>query len=136
MAKNNESRIPTIAILIGLIIGAMIMFFIYPSINPTKATTAPIVINDARALEVEGVLIFIKSEPKAPKTVLGILTQEKVIEIINKIDGIANDGHKTFVDKLVGGMSEVWENTNFQERIKTFIKAAKNKYPKVQGISI
>jgi hypothetical protein len=134
MAKNNSSSFPVGAVLIGLIFGAVIMFFLYPSLVSQEPIQAPLSINDARALEVDGVLVFIKSEPKVKNLVLGSLTQDKVLALINKIDGIAHDNDKNFLEKMAGTFGEVWQNVNFHERIKKFIKAAKNDYPEVEGL--
>lgn len=133
MAKNNSNKFPLGAILIGVIIGTVIMFVSYPLIKSPQEIQAPVSINDAKALEVEGVLIFIKSEPKAKKIVLGTLTEDNAIEIINKIDGAASGG-KNGLEKIFGGLTEAWKNVNMQERIRKFISAAKSEYPEVQGL--
>lgn len=137
MTKNNGNNSSNIGLktFFAVIGGAVIMYFAYPFIANTEAQPlATVEINEAKVFDVGGVYIFIKSQPKAKKTVLGMLSQDKAIAVMENISDIANDDDKNFGDKVGDILSTAKENFNLQERIEKYVEVARKQYPDVEGL--
>ncbi len=139
MNKNNQNNSTNSGLkaFIALIVGAVIMYFAYPLVNEINSNATPLAtveVNEAKVIDVGGIYIFIKSQPKAKKSVLGTITQDKVIEILDKLNNITKDDSKDILSRASDFFNTVRENVNLQERIEKYVKAAKEQYPEVQGL--
>lgn len=136
MTKNNGHNSSNIGlkVFLAIICGAVIMYFAYPFITNTEAPPiTTIEINEAKVLDIGGVYIFIKAQPKAKKSVLGMLTQDKVAEVLDKLNNIATD-NDNLLSKASDFFNTIKENVNLQERLEKYVKVAKEQYPDVQGL--
>ncbi|MBS1634916.1 MAG: hypothetical protein JST26_03270 [Bacteroidetes bacterium] len=121
-----------LALIIGIALGGWGMYLYYPKLHIKDPTRAAI--TDASVKSIDGVYIFIESDPQAGYESLGKISQDNMLETAGSLSDIAQDKDKNVVEKILDGANELRENLSFDKRLHAYVKTAKEKDNSVQGL--
>jgi hypothetical protein len=116
-------------LILGVLIGAMAMYFAYPEINPSASETS-----DAKVQDVNGVYVYIMAQPKSDFEVIGLLSEKNIVEMGQDIGNTLSDKSKNFFQRIGDAIGQLKQDINFRERLELYVESAKTKNSDVKGL--
>ena len=116
-------------LILGLLVGAIIMYFAYPEMNPSISENG-----DAKVQEINGVYVYILSQPKKHYEVIDLLSEKNIIEMGQEIGNTLSDKSKNFFERIGDAIGQLKQDINFRERLELYVETAKSKSADVKGL--
>ncbi len=130
--KQNNSQSNLTSYILAFIVGAGIVYFGYPYLNPQQPTVQNYSIGDAQVDQVNGLYVFLESKPvrSTPYKVIDSFEDENLLEVASSV-GI---GKEKFGKVLENILTKGSQKLNFENQIDKITQAVKDKYPDAQAV--